>query len=85
MNLKLKKKLGNGVMGSVYLCEYNGITAIAKMEKFENVLDTSNPYARQIEFNAFAKLHPDRFLTLLFAGIVNNCTFKQPTPNNINR
>ena len=83
MDFKIIKTLGNGVMGTVFLCEYNQKTAIAKMEKFDGTFDTSNPYMRQIEFNEFAKLHADRFLTLLFSGIVNNCIFKQPMPKNI--
>lgn len=83
MDIKFIRKIGNGYIGTVYLCMYNGDYAIAKMEKFDGDLSTKNNYSRQIEFNEFAKKHPDRFMVLLFSGIVNNCTFKQPTPKNI--
>lgn len=83
MDIKFIRKLGNGCIGTVYLCMYNGDYAIAKMEKFDGDLSTKNNYSRQIEFNEFAKKHPDRFMVLLFSGIVNNCIFKQPTPKEI--
>lgn len=85
MDIKLLKQLGNGVMGTVFLCMYNGSYAIAKMEKFNGDLSSKSNYARQIKFNEFAKKYPNKFMVLLFAGIVNNCIFKQPTPKNIKK
>ena len=85
MEVKLCKKLANGANGTVYLCMYNDKYAIAKMEKFDGEISSKNTHTRQIIFDEFAKQHPDKFMTLVFSGIVNNCKFKQPVPDNIKK
>jgi serine/threonine protein kinase len=90
MDFKVIKKLGNGVMGTVYLCRYNGLLATAKIEKVGSktssngdVMSSKGNYVRQVLFNEFAKKYPNRFLTLLFASVINGCIFKQPRPQDI--
>ena len=85
MEIQILKKIGSGVNGSTFMCKYNGSTVVAKIEKFNGDLSFNNTFARQLRFNEFAKKHSNRFTTLLFAGVVNNCIFKQPTPANINK
>jgi serine/threonine protein kinase len=88
MNFKLKKKIGSGVMGSVFECEFNGKPYVAKLEKYNFKTQGNGLYStynRQIEFNEnFVKKHSDKFLTLEFAGLINNCKFKQPIPKDWN-
>jgi hypothetical protein len=87
MNFKLKKKIGSGVMGSVFECDFNGKSFVAKLEKYNFTyqgMGLYSTYNRQIEFNEnFVKKHSDKFLTLEFAGLINNCKFKQPIPKKI--
>ena len=55
--IKLKKKLGEGVNGTVYLCEYKGRNMIYKIEKYNNDKSTKSSFIRELEFSKFAKLH----------------------------
>ena len=56
MNLEILQNLGNGVMGTVYLCKYGNDHAIAKLEK-NNIATfgasnfSRSNYGRQIIFN----------------------------------
>ena len=81
-----KKALGAGFMGTVYKCKYNGVDAILKMEKY---LPSEPQFERQMHFdNLVARKHPDRFLQLLHAGIINGCMydkFKPKYPKDLNK
>ena len=81
LNIETKEVLGNGVNGTVYLCEYNGDDAVVK---FENV-DTNTPdnrYQVQVNFDReVAKLNPLFFTAIKMHGIVNDSNFVQPTPD----
>ena len=84
MDIKLIKQIGQGAYGTVYLCEYNKQQAIAKKEKINpNVGISETKYYNQITFDSIARRYPDRFLKLLFSGIINDCEFTQPVPKNI--
>ena len=80
MDLKIGKKIGEGISGVVCRCIYNGKPAIAKFEKHRGALNSAHPYMRQIAFNEFAKKHPKRFLTLLFSCIMDKCMFEKTVP-----
>ncbi len=83
MDIELLGKISHGANGTVYACKFNGTYGISKIEKYSGSTSTKENHMRQIIFNEFAEKHPDRFLTLLFSGVVNKCIFKQPTPENI--
>jgi serine/threonine protein kinase len=69
-----KNPLGKGFNGTVYRCKYNNTDAILKMEKY---LPTEPQFTRQVNFDLLvAKKHPNRFLQLLHAGIINDCVYK---------
>ena len=80
MNIKIKKKLGVGFNGTVFLSEVNGIKSITKVEKFDGDMTTKSNYIRQVKFNELAKQYPEYFLTLVLSGIQENCNHKQPMP-----
>jgi hypothetical protein len=68
-----KKPLGKGFNGTVYKCKYNNINAILKIGKY---LPDEPEFARQVKFDLLvAKKHPGRFLQLLHAGIINDCSY----------
>ena len=82
MNVKIIRKLGSGVMGTVYLSEIDGVPAITKIEKYDGDITTKASYIRQLIFNdAVAQHHPDRFMTLVSSGVINMCDHKQKLPN----
>ena len=81
MNISITKKLGSGVMGTVYLSKIDGHNAITKVEKYDGDITTKSSYIRQLLFNEkIASKHPDRFMTLISSGIINDCQHKQQLP-----
>lgn len=82
MNVNIIKKLGSGVMGTVYLSKIDGQPTITKVEKYDGDLTTKSPYIRQLIFNEkIALKHPDRFMTLVSSGVINDCKHKQQLPD----
>lgn len=66
MNTHTKKKLGAGVIGTVYLSDVNGQKCITKIEKYEEVAKPLlSSYYRQLEFDILAQKYPNNFLTLV--------------------
>jgi serine/threonine protein kinase len=81
MNIQTKKKLGEGVMGTVYLSDVNGQKCVTKIEKYEEVkTPLLSSYYRQLEFDNLAKQYPNKFLTLIQHGIIKNCSHQQKLP-----
>ena len=78
--IKLNKKLGEGVNGTVYLCKYKSRNMIYKIEKYNNDKSTKSSFIRELEFSKFAKLHKNRFLTLKYHNIIKDCKHKQKLP-----
>ena len=78
MDIKIKRKLGTGVMGTVYLSEINGIKSITKIERYNGDMTTKSPYIRQLKFNELAKKYPNNFLVLVFSGVVEKCEHDNP-------
>lgn len=85
MDVKIKKKLGVGFIGTVFLSEVNGIPSATKVEKFNGDMTTKSNYMRQIKFNELAKQYPEYFLTLVFSGVQESCNHKQPIPKNCDK
>lgn len=83
MDIKIIKKLGSGVMGTVFLIESGGYKYIYKIEKYKpDKKPLQHAYERQIDFDQnVAKFHPDKFLTLKSWGILSDCKHKQPIPD----
>ena len=84
MDIKIIKKLGEGICGTVYLSEIDNKYAITKIEKHNDDIKTSeSPYIRQILFNdMLAKKYPDRFMVLISSSIINDCNHKQHISKN---
>lgn len=83
-SIEVLKKLGNGVLGTVYLIKINGKKYIAKIEKIsENEIKYNTSYTlwREIDFSKFTAKYPDYFMTLKSWTITNNCQHTQPTAN----
>ena len=83
-SIEVLKKLGNGVLGTVYLIKINGKKYIAKIEKIiekEIKYNTSYTLWRELEFSKFTAKYPDYFMTLKSWTIANNCQHKQPIPS----
>ena len=80
MSIKIKKKLGEGVNGTVFACKYNGTDAIYKIEKYNNDNTTKSSFIREIEFSKLAKKYPKRFMTLRHHEVINNCDHEQKLP-----
>lgn len=79
---KIIKKLGSGVMGTVYLSNINGEEAITKIEKYDGDMTTKSPFVRQLIFDEqVAKKYPHRFMTLISGSILNDCKHKQKLPS----
>jgi serine/threonine protein kinase len=81
MNVEVIRELGNGAEGTVYLVKSGKKTYAYKLEKYRQIKDeTKDTYYRQVEFDKFAKLHPDQFMTLKSHGIIEGCDLEQPIP-----
>ena len=76
--IKLKKKLGEGVNGTVYLCEYKGRNMIYKIEKYNNDKSTKSSFIRELEFSKFAKL-----LSICNMLLLNTITYSKTMVNNL--
>lgn len=83
MNVKIGKKLGAGMMGTVYASTIDDQPAITKIEKYDGDLTTASNYIRQLKFNDLAKQYPDLFMTLVFSGVKEMCTHEQPIGDHI--
>lgn len=81
MNCKIKKKLGSGFNGTVYLSEIDGKPAISKVEKYDGDSSSRSTYIREIAFSEVARKYPDYFLTLVFHGVIDNCKHVQEKPD----
>lgn len=81
MNIQTKKKIGEGLIGTVYLSNVNGKNCITKIEKYKEEKDPlMSSYYRQLDFNKVAMKYPDKFLTLVQHGIIMNCDHVQTLP-----
>jgi serine/threonine protein kinase len=86
MNVKIIKKLGSGMVGTVYLSIIDGKQAVTKIEKYDGDLTTKSTFIRQIIFDEnVAKFYPERFMTLVSTGIIYDCKFKQEFPKNFKK
>jgi serine/threonine protein kinase len=81
MKSSVGKKLGQGAFGVVYKAKVNGVECVQKMEKYDGDLTTRSAFVRQQIFDQdIASKHPDRFLTLVFAGVKSQCDEKLDIP-----
>lgn len=81
MNIKIKKKLGVGVNGTVYLVNYGDTPSIMKIEKYDNDVTTKSTYIREVIFaKDVCNKHPDNFMQLKYYGVMENCDHTQPIP-----
>jgi hypothetical protein len=80
MDLKIEKKIGEGVNGTVYTGEFNSIKCIIKKEKYDNDTSTKSCFIREIQFAEFAKKYPEYFMQLIYHGVIEQCDHKQPIP-----
>ncbi len=80
MEFKIKKTLGVGYAGTVYLSETDGEESVTKIEKYDGDMTTKSQFIRQIKFDELASMHPDCFMTLVFSGVMEDCKHKQPVP-----
>ena len=79
-NIKLIEEIGNGWLSVVYKCKINNIYGIYKIEKLYDM----NNYNRQIDFSInFGNKYPDKFLTLVYYGTINNCEYNIIINNDI--
>jgi serine/threonine protein kinase len=74
MNVKIVKKIGEGVYGTIYKTKYNKKDTIFKLERIGN--DFSD-YREQVLFDVFARKHPGKFMILEAHGIINECKHEQ--------
>jgi hypothetical protein len=85
MDIKIIKKLGSGVNGTVYLAESNREKYIYKIEKYEpeaSDVKFIHCYDRQVDFDKkVAQKYPNKFMSLKSHGIIEHCNHKQPIPN----
>lgn len=72
---RITKKLGEGVMGKVYLARYNHESYALKIQRI-NKYDTKENYKsslwREIEFSNFTKNYPDQFIILHEYNIIDD-------------
>ncbi len=82
MNIHIKKKLGEGVMGTTYVADIDGTPCVYKIEKFspDESYDLSSSYMRQVIFNEYVKKHPKGLMRLVAHGIIDGCKHRQPIP-----
>lgn len=86
-SIKIKKKIGEGVMGTVYLAKSNGNEYIYKIEKLDDHNEgTKSTYVRQIDFDEnVASRYPERFMTLKQYGVILDCDHKQKINKKANK
>jgi hypothetical protein len=85
MDVQIKKQLGSGWIGTVYLASVKDRSkpgavrkdVIYKIEKAKITYEMTHTYPRQIVFDAFARKHPDRFMTLVQHGVLESCSHIQ--------
>ena len=84
-NIKLIKKIGEGWTGAVYKCKIGNKLGIYKIEKNDDFYNGyQSNYIRQLDFsNNLGNNYPDRFLTLEQSGILYNCNYQSPIPQNM--
>lgn len=79
-NIKIIKKLGSGMSGTVFFVESNGNNYALKMEKIsDDKIEYNLKFHewREIEFSLnFANNHPNHFLTLYEYDIIPNCMYE---------
>lgn len=83
METQIIKKLGSGVMGTVYLVKVDGEDYIYKIEKFKSeAKQLMNAFDRQIDFDeTVAQHYPGKFLSLKSYGVIDNCSHRQDPPS----
>ena len=82
MNVKLGKKLGEGLYGTVYKSQIDGAECVSKIEKYNGDTTLASTYMRQVEFDKFARQSP-HLLHLVSHGVVEHCKHIQPIPAGI--
>jgi hypothetical protein len=78
--INYNKKLGQGMFGTTYECNYKNSKSACKIEHvFEN--DINNKKSKlwnELKFSYFfANKYPDQFITLFTHKFIENCTHKQ--------
>lgn len=85
MDVQIKKQLGSGWIGTVYLASVQdrsnpGFTrkdVIYKIEKSKISYEMTHTYPRQVAFDLFARKYPDKFMTLVQHGVLKSCSHIQ--------
>jgi serine/threonine protein kinase len=83
MNIEQGEKIGEGLMGQVYIVKLNGNNCIMKVERADPNTDVgNNAYARQVKFNEYVATskYKKHYLNLLSHGWYNNCKITIPVP-----
>ena len=81
MDVKIGRKLGSGVMGTVFAAKIDDVDAIVKIERYNGDMTTKSPFIRQIIFNdKVATHHTDRFLSLITSSVIDDCKHTQDIP-----
>jgi len=83
MDVKIGKEFGSGMIGTVYASKVDGVDAITKIEKFNGDMTITSTFMREILFSDFARLHPTKFMSLIYHGVVETCDYKHNIPKNI--
>jgi serine/threonine protein kinase len=81
MNVRIKKKLGAGLYGSVYLAEAYGQQCIYKLEKTND----NSMFHRQVDFDEFAKPYGRTFMRLIGYGTINPCKYRHSVPYKLSK
>jgi len=76
-DIKLIKKIANGLASHIYKCRIKDIYGVYKIEKIninDVVADNKSNYIRQIDFSInLGNKYPNKFLSLVDNGIIHNC------------
>lgn len=85
-NFKIIKKLGSGIVGTVYLAEYESKQYALKIEHIleEDIKDKSSQVWNEIRFaKDIGNKNPMHFMTLYDYDIIDKCELKQEYPIDI--
>lgn len=85
---RIIKKIGEGVHGTIFEIEKNGLRYAMKIQKIpEDHLkkDYSKPFWREIKFSEFTSKYPDQFNQLIEYKIVDKCEYERRRPKSFSR
>jgi serine/threonine protein kinase len=80
MEIKIKKKIGNGTASTIYAVDFNKIPCILKISSYDDDISTKSGFSREIQFAKFAKDYPDYFMQLVHYGVIEKCKYKCDIP-----